>query len=400
LIVDSNGILDTFAKTKTNHGGINGQELLEIVYDDFYGYTRNELYAVYAVDNINYGDEKKPGFLAYTIHFTSPHKFFSENYRVQKAYKGDKIGTYVNDLYNEYIQGKVPQHISAKFPAAVKSIEVENTANNRDIIVPKMNPEGAMHLFSRNAWTDVNPLGDGESSQTFRFFEARDKFFFATIEYMRSLIESPLLTRTGSALEPQRPMLKFYRNYAATITPSNSAAAMANIINVDFGVRTNTIDYIVSGAYKRRTYEFDIATMNVNDYVYDYTETYNDKTMAPIHDKTFIDQYMNKEKEIFVFAAVDNAGNDVRSQELFTVKPIYFINQDNNTIAVTIYGRNDIFAGSTVDITFMKHVNAITSAPTIDEERSGQYFVETAKSSFDGNIYTQALTLTRGGVKK
>lgn len=397
LIVDSNGILDTFA----NNQGIDGQELLEVVYEDYYGLARQELYAVYAVDNINYGDEKNPGFLAYTIYFTSPHKFFSENHRVQRAYTGEKISTYVKDLYGEYMREKIPTQILSKFPFADKLLTVEDTSNGRNIVVPKMNPEGSMHLFSRNAWTDLNPLGNGkESSQTFRFFEARDKFYFATIEYMRSLTQSPLVMGTGSKLEPERGILKFYRNYYASVSPEAGAASMNYIINVDFGTKVNTIDYLVSGAYKRRTFEFDLATMNVNDYTYDYTEQINDKTLAPKHSKDFIKDHMSKEKEIFVFNAVDNAGNDMRYQELYTTKPMYFMNQNNNLINVVIYGRNDLFAGSTVDITFLTHTNAMVGKPTIDEERSGEYFVEKAQSIFDGNVYTQALALTRGGVTK
>lgn len=396
LIVDSNGILDSFA----NNTGINGQELLEIVYEDYYSLERQELYCVYAIDNINYGDENKSGFLAYTIYFTSPHKFYSEDYRVQRAYTGSTISTYVKDLYGEYMRDKIPENIVKKFPFVNKLLSVEDTSNGRHIVVPKMNPEGSMHLFSRNAWTDTNPLGEGESSQTFRFFEARDKFFFATIEYMRSLTQSQLAMGTGNKLEPERGILKFYRNYAASITPEAGAAAMNYILNVSFGTRVNTIDYIVNGAYKRRTYEFDIATMNVNDYLYDYTTQNNDKTLAPVHSETFIADHMKKEKEIFVFNAVDNSGSDIHYRELYTTKPMYFMNQNINSINATIYGRNDLFAGSTVNITFMKHVNAYTSAPTIDEERSGLYFVETAQSIFDGNVYTQALTLTRGGVTK
>ena len=396
LIVDSNGILDSFA----DNTGINGQELLEIVYEDYYSLERQELYCVYAVDNINYGDEKKSGFLAYTIYFTSPHKFYSEDYRVQRAYTGSTISTYVKDLYGEYMRDKIPENIVKKFPFVNKLLSVEDTANGRHIVVPKMNPEGSMHLFSRNAWTDTNPLGEGESSQTFRFFEARDKFFFATIEYMRSLTQSQLAMGTGNKLEPERGILKFYRNYAASITPEAGAAAMNYILNVGFGTRVNTIDYIVNGAYKRRTYEFDLATMNVNDYLYDYTTQNHDETLAPVHSETFIADHMKKEKEIFVFNAVDNSGSDIHYRELYTTKPMYFMNQNNNMIKATIYGRNDLFAGSTVDITFLKPVNAYTSAPTIDEERSGLYFVESAQSIFDGNVYTQALTLTRGGVTK
>lgn len=396
LIVDSNGILDSFA----DNTGINGQELLEIVYEDYYSLERKELYCVYAVDNINYGDEKKSGFLAYTIYFTSPHKFYSEDYRVQRAYTGSTISTYVKDLYGEYMRDKIPENIVKKFPFVNKLLSVEDTSNGRHIVVPKMNPEGSMHLFSRNAWTDTNPLGEGESSQTFRFFEARDKFFFATIEYMRSLTQSQLAMGTGNKLEPERGILKFYRNYAASITPEAGAAAMNYILNVGFGTRVNTIDYIVNGAYKRRTYEFDLATMNVNDYLYDYTTQNNDDTLAPVHSETFIADHMKKEKEIFVFNAVDNSGSDIHYRELYTTKPMYFMNQNNNMVKATIYGRNDLFAGSTVDITFLKPVNAYTSSPTIDEERSGLYFVESAQSIFDGNVYTQALTLTRGGVTK
>jgi hypothetical protein len=388
LIVESQGLIDSFP--------FIGEEVLEITYADYFGYELKEIYMIYAIDNVSYGDDKKPGFLSYTIYFTSPHKFFSENERVQRAYRDDVISSYVFDLYNEYMLNKIPSHISAKFPQVKKQIEIEPTINQRTLVVPKMNPEGAMHFFSRNAFTTVNPLNSDESSLTYRFFEARDKFYFATIEYMRSLTLSPLATGRGTALEPSRGILKFYRNYDPNLTPEGGAASMAYILNADFSLKVNTIGTIVNGGYRRKVYEFNMLTMSVDPYEYDYTESYNDKSLGPIHTERFIKEAMQKQMEIFI--PRDYREDDPHYRELYTKKPIYFYNQDSNTISVKIYGRNDLFAGSTVDVSFIKHV--VGGVPAVDEERSGLWFVEGITSVFDGNIFTQNLTLTRGGISK
>ena len=211
---------------------------------------------------------------------------------------------------------------------------------------------------------------------------------------MRSLTQS-----TPTSIEPERGILSFYRNYDAQVAPSSGAAIMQNVIDVSFGVRTNVMDYITSGGYNRKVYEFNILTMNIDSYDYDYSESYNDASMHPMQDKAFIDLHMSKPKESFVFRDY-SASDDPHYRDLYTKKPIYFFNQMQNTIDVTVYGRNDLFAGSTVNMNFIKHTNALAGKPELDDERSGLYFVESVASAFDGNIFTQTLTLTRGGITR
>jgi hypothetical protein len=395
VIFESYDILNSFP--------IRGQEFIRVVYIDFFGKEREEYYFVYAVTNISYGDEKNPSFMQYTLNFTSPYKLLSENFRVQRAYTESIAGTklisdYVVDAFDEYYQKPVEELFGKK----LKFLLAEKTSNERTLVVPKYSPAETMNFFTRNAYSDVNPLNDGmKPSQTFRFFEARDAFLFGTNEYMRynSMSSSTVPGTIG------RPIIEYKRNYAGSISAESQVSAMTEILDVNFGTRVNTIDSIVNGGYRRKIYEFNLLTMNIDERVFDYSEEENhDPDLNPIHDKLFIRSRMSKEKEYFIFRDWDGpgvtGGEDVRKNthfdELYTVKPTHFYNHNTNTLDIVVYGRNDIFAGSTVNITLYKHAYQMT---TEEEERlNGMYLVESVNSTFNGNVFKQQLRLTRGGI--
>lgn len=382
---------------------IRGQEFIRVTYADWFGTEREEIYFVYAVTNISYGDEKNPSFVQYTLNFTSPYKFLSENFRVQRAYNVSIAGTqfisdYAKDAFDEYYQKPVEQ----KFRKKLKFMLAEKTTNRRSVVIPKYSPEETMNFFTRNAYSDENPLNNKMSpSQTFRFFEARDAFFFATNEYM----EHQSRTSMDLPRSIQRPVIDYKRNYAGSISADSQYSAMTEILEINFGTRVNTIDTIVQGGYRRKIYEFNILTMNIDEKTYDYTEEENhDPKLNPVHDKLFIRDNMSKERETHIFRDWDGPGvpggesirKNTHFNELYTVKPTHFYNHNMNTLNITVYGRNDIFAGSNVNITLFKHAYQKTSEE--DERLNGMYLVESVNSIFDGNVFKQQLKLTRGGI--
>ena len=387
-----------------NEFPIRGQEFIKVTYADWFDNERTEYYFVYAVDNISYGDEKNPSFVQYTLNFTSPYKFLSENTYLQRAYTQSIAGTqlisdYATDAFDEYYQRPVQELFRKK----LKFLIAEKTANNRELVIPKYSPEEAMNMFVRNAYSDENPLNNGMApSQTFRFFEARDAFFFATNEYMQ---QKAITSGTDRGLI-QRPVLDYKRNYAGSISADSQYSAMTELLDVNFGTRVNTIDTIAQGGYRRIIYEFNLLTMNIDSKSYDYTEEGNhDPDLNPIHDKLFIREKMSREKEYHVFRDWDGpgvlSGEGIRKNthyaDLYTSKLTHFYNHNMNTLDVTVYGRNDIFAGSYINITLYKHAYQKT---TEEEERlNGMYLVESVNSIFDGNVFKQKLKLTRGGIK-
>jgi hypothetical protein len=93
----------------------------------------------------------------------------------------------------------------------------------------------------------------------------------------------------------------------------------------------------------------------------------------------------------------DSVRSDTHYKELYTSKAAHFYNHNMNTLNVSVYGRNNLFAGSYINITLYKHAYQKT---TEEEERlNGTYLVESVNSMFDGNVFKQQLKLTRGGIK-
>ncbi len=387
-----------------NEFPIRGQEFIKVTYADWFDNERTEYYFVYAVDNVSYGDEKNPSFVQYTLNFTSPYKFLSENAYLQRAYTESIAGTqlisdYATDAFDEYYQRPVQELFGKK----LKFLIAEKTTNRQKLVIPKYSPEEAMNMFVRNAYSDENPLNNGMTpSQTFRFFEARDAFFFATNEFMQ---QKAITSGTDNSLI-QRPVIDYKRNYAGSISADSQYSAMTEILDVNFGTRVNTIDTIAQGGYRRIVYEFNLLTMNIDSKSYDYTEEENhDPDLNPIHDKLFIREKMSREKEYHVFRDWSGPGvpggegirPDPHYSDLYTKKLAHFYNHNMNTLNVTVYGRNDIFAGSYINITLYKHAYQKT---TEEEERlNGMYLVESVNSVFDGNVFKQQLKLTRGGIK-
>ena len=388
-----------------NEFPIRGQEFIRMVYSDFFDVEREEIYFVYSVDNISYGDEINPSFMQYTLHFTSPYKFLSENFRVQRVYKDSIAGTqlvsdYAKDAFDEYYQ----KPVEALFKKKLKYFINEKTTNKRTFVVPKYTPEETMNFFTRNAYSDENPLNNGMNpSQTFRFFEARDAFFFGTNEFMEYRAQSN--SNSGGDEIIGRPIIEYKRNYGGSVSAESQYSAMTEILDINFGTRVNTIDNIVQGAYRKKIYEFNLLTMNVDEKVYDYSEEANhDPKLNPIHDKLFIRENMSKEKEVHIFRDYSGPGvlggpeirGDTHYRELYMNKLSHFYNHNMNTLSVTVYGRNDLFAGSCVNITLFKHAYQKT---TEEEERlNGRYLVESVNSVFDGTVFKQNLKLTRGGI--
>ena len=387
-----------------NEFPIRGQEFIKVTYADWFDNERTEYYFVYAVDNVSYGDEKNPSFVQYTLNFTSPYKFLSENVYLQRSYTDSIAGTqlisdYATDMFDEYYQRPVERLFRKK----LKFLIAEKTTNRRTLVVPKYSPEEAMNFFVRNAYSDENPMNNGMTpSQTFRFFEARDAFFFATNEYM----QKQAITAESDKSIIQRPVIDYKRNYAGSISAASQYSAMTEILDVNFGTRVNTIDTLVQGGYRRIVHDISLLTMSVNERSYDYTDEENhDPDLNPIHDKLFIRENMSREKEYYIIRDWNVAGSvggegvksDTHYSDLYTRKLAHFYNHNMNSLNITVYGRNDVFAGSYINITLYKHAYQKT---TEEEERlNGMYLVESVNSMFDGNVFKQQLKLTRGGIK-
>lgn len=379
-----------------------GEETIEIAYIDFYDNKRIETYFLYAITDVSNGDENSGNVQRYKINFVSPAKFYSEDNELKKTYKPNSVSStisdYVKEVYEEYYE-----RLMTESQLKPKELVVEETQGPQSYVIPNYTPEQTMHFFSRRA------MSSNSNTQLFRFFENREKYYFATNEYMNKIAKNfvgdglvdPKLAR---AVDRKAGIIPIFRlNYMPNVSADKQIIAMSEIISIDYGERVNTIDDISNGGYKRRTYEIDVINGSVIQYPYDHLVEFKEDKQKLIHTSNFVNKYMTKEGERFVVKDYSSTGatqgdmmrSDQQYPKLHNYKRSNLYHYRKNQIGLTIYGRNNIFAGSVIDI----EINvAKTGVIGLDKEKSGRYIVEAVSNVFFENTYRQKLTLSRGGI--
>lgn len=383
---------------------LKAEELIKIVYSDFFGTKRTEYYHLYSITDVKYAKDSSQSMIEYKINFVSVGKFYSENFRVQKAYKPNGssglISDYVQDVFDEYYVRPLQED-----NVETKNIVIVPTTGPQVYVIPRYTPEQTMQFFSRKAYLAAS------TTQSFRFFENREMYFFATNEYMIERLDPnsgrPTEGPGGGISIPSSQTIvpQFRMNYVTDKGPTRQLAMMNEIINIDFGFRTDAVADINSGAYKKNAYEIDILNGVVVQIAYDHSTAFESTTEKLMHDPDYVEKRLSKPKERFVIKDYNSTGvaggdavrNDQFYADLHNIKSTTFYHYNANKIGVSIYGRNTIFAGSVIDLQLL--VNTVdTKSFKIDKERSGRYIVESVENLFYENVYTQKLTLARGGI--
>ncbi len=400
VVYDSNDLINTFP--------LKSEEFIEITYSDFYDEVRTEQFFLYSITDVSYAKQGSQAIVKYTINFVSVAKLFSENNRVAKVFKNDPatgkslISDFVNTAYTDYYSQPIEE---AGFKP--KEIVIETTTGPQQLVIPRMTPEQTMHFFARKAYSQ------NSKSQSFRFFETREKFFFATNEYMAEFYGKGGVSyttgvdpRLADAAGMKAKTIPIYRrNYATDRSPERQEAAMRELIELDFGIRNDTIDDINRGAYKKASYEVDLINGTIQKFAFDLVTDYDESGLALPHDTDFVNSRVNKERETFIikdYASVGSAGGtEVLPNrfypELYNKKTTYFYHYDKNKVRAKIYGNNKLFAGDIIELDLVSQAKGDGSQER-DVERSGVYIIESIENSFYENIYTQKLILSRSGV--
>jgi hypothetical protein len=405
VVYDSNDLINTLP--------LKSEEIVEITYSDFFDEVRTDQFFLYSITDVSYARENSQAIVKYTINFVSIPKLLTENERVAKAYKYDPvtsrslISDYANTVYDEYYSRPLRE-----IGLTPKEIIVEPTTGDQALVVTRMTPEQTMHFFSRKAYSQ------NSRTQSFRFFETRDKYFFVTNDYMTEYYAKGGIGYLGNSnyglispseaasvgLKP-KTIRRFGRNYALDKSPERQLAAMYELIEIDFGTRNDTIDDINRGAYKKASYEIDLINGTFQKIAYDHAEEYEDETLVLPHNKPFINERITKERERFIikdYASTGAAtGTEVGSNkfypELHNKKTTYFYHYEKNSIRAKIYGRNDLFAGDVIELDLISQADG-SGKNEKDIERSGLYLIESIENNFYENTYTQKLVLSRSGI--
>lgn len=387
---DSVGLLQNFP--------LRGEEFVEIHYRDFYDQEHVDRMFLYSVADVRQPNLRNPSRWEYTMHFVSRPKVYSENASIQQAFAGPVgnrsagglISDFVRTVYDKYYGNLISPAIFKNGPDPIrfeaKNLLLQKTDGRHRLVVPNYSPEQTMHFFARRAYNASS------FSQTFRFFENRKNYVFSTNEYLqRRLYTSSFV---------------FRQNFQPDQSPEGQLELQQSFNNIDYGEVVNTIDDINSGAYERAVYEVDVMNSVIEEKPYSFADNFkqNNPEQQLYHTDRFIRERIEKISDRWVIKDYSTegmpTGPGVRSNthyaEIYNKKGAHLYHTNRNKITVSIYGNNQIVAGSSIVIEILKHHADDAGLP--DEERSGLYLVEAIENVFYENTYTQKLTLVRNGI--
>jgi hypothetical protein len=160
--------------------------------------------------------------------------------------------------------------------------------------------------------------------------------------------------------------------------------------------------------------ELDPTTRTRIERQYDYSTEVGEKEFpSPVkltHSQNFLDRYMafNTAPEEYLLTDFPQIGQSQGQDNMkkpyqhfyenYTAKPIVDYHFDVNTLKIEIFGRIEMYPGMMINLELYKISNTVSGTREIDHERSGDYIVTDVINVFSGDIYKQAISITKGGL--
>ena len=375
---------------------IVGEENLIITFTDYYGSQETTKFIVYAVDEITPEAATNSRMMKYVIRFCSKQKLHADQKEIRRSYGDQKVSSMVQSLYDEYF--------TTGNADIDKDIEIEETSGEQTLVIPNLRPDEAMAFLSRRAFSAQN------KSSLFRFFETRDKYYFCTHEYLIDKYKKDLKDDATAIANN----LKFIFNTTDDNSAEGQYVAQQSISTVNYGQKTNSMNDMKLGAYRRRVTELDYMHRTRITRDYDYSEEFNEykhiDKLKLTHSKNFVNQYMHPDDAPETVLLADypqigsnqGKGNMMRPYqyyyENYTTKPIVEYHLMSNSITISISGRRDLYPGMLINLELFDFSETVAQTRVLDEERTGTYLVLSVQNSFNEDTYSQELVVTKGGL--
>lgn len=385
-IVDTEGFLKKVP--------MNGEEIITITYSDWFQVRRTEEYFLYSIQHEEQEIDKSDTIQTYTIYFCSIGRLLS-SLQLVRVGVNTSASEAAKQLFTDYF---VDVNTIGKIK---KELKVEDSPGLTRLVIPAYSPIESMHFLTRNAIT--NPSSNLSSS--YRFFENRDKFWFATDDYIIKLNGDELKLNKNVKDTTQRN--SYFVIAQSSSEPEEIRRQMFKIIGLKYGTRFNTIKDFDDGIYKRRIFELDVISREIVRTDYSLNDDFGTgitlagQNFATRHTNPFIENILAEPQDYFVIKDWTTVPSGMRPNpvwsDLVGRKPMHVLHNNSNEIEILVYGRNTVFAGSIVELELPEFKTRQTEIE-IDEEKSGVYLVKSVNNEFKNNTYYQTLTLIRPGI--
>jgi hypothetical protein len=337
---------------------------------------------------------------SYVLHVVSQATFNASKRRVTEAYETN-IADAVKSIFNKYFAGTKDGN-SEGLPYKTKrfdiptepgrSLWVQGTEGIVDFIIPSLLPTEAMQFVSKRSYNPNTP------SQTFRFFENWNGFYFVTDEYFFRTNRENVLNLFYSIETEQGN------------NPELDTKRIDNLVVLSRG--SDTAGHIFSGAYRSRVMEIDlvrgIITQNRYNYIKDanFVDSDGQKVTraSSTHSDAFINDTFTEENEIdFLlfkdYASVGDIPGSLRGEQFFATiaqnRIAYTTHLNDTALSITTKGRADIMPGQIVDINIQSQ--SLESGGELNPQLNGRYLVSQTIHDFNEGILTTTAKVLKLG---
>ena len=387
FVVDTIGILDGLP--------IRGEETLELWLKGMDLGTEVRISArIHKVSDIT--PTQSSNGVTYKLHFVSKTTFDSTTKRITEAHT-DTVSVMAHKMFNAYYaklgasnskkesdDSKFLPFGSSRYPIIEepkRQFIIQPTYPSTNLIIPRLTPSEAMFFVAARGYNPETP------SQTFRFFETLENYYFCTDEYFLK----------GITAEDVVPMY-----YAPVVSyDAVNAAGQLNRIEtlhvLSKGIDTSTD--LFSGSYRNEVVEIDfirrrldISKFNYDDAQYiDMTGTTKSISNNPHTEKFRNDTFTeNNARRFMIFRNYTRPGDgspnilraDEKLAEIVHNRVSYYHHLNNTSVMAGLKGRLDIRPGMIVDLQ-IKNLDGVSPTIGINQTMSGRYLVQSTVHSRD-----------------
>ena len=380
-ITDAEGILRKLP--------IRGEERLLIKYRDFFGDESTKEFFVFGVRSVGPHENSSDSLLSYKLDFTTREHLNATGVEVSQSFANMLISDMVKSVFNTYFVGENN--------ATDKEIEVEDTVGNQTFAIPMMSPHDTMMFLAKRAY------GGEDSSNSYRFFETREQFFFCTYEYLVKKYET--MTATKATLDDNN-LIFFTTKSVDDNTPDGQLISQQTVSNISYGNPSDTLTEIKQGQYKRSVLEIDLLNKTTERTYYEYkdhTDTNILDNIAIHHSESFLRDKMPSVSKSLVLKDYNVPGQSVGVNRLYPFyrevinsRKTFTGHMSKYEIRCTISGRIGLVPGMVIFL--MVDLIEVGSGNSIDVQRNGLYLVTDITNMFIEDEYIQAVTLSKGGL--
>ena len=301
----------------------------------------------------------------YLLNFTTLDHYKNLRTKISASFKGTISEIVLKILKDENYLG------------TNKPISIEETLNNRNFVIPNMNPFRAINLLKREA------ISKDEQAPYFLFFENQEGYHFRSFD---SLIGYKQKTNM-----PHKRVYKFQPPAPGNIK-TDPELSLGNILHWELTDNQNSFLNVKLGMTASTLYTHDIFNKNIQKFEYSYMKRYSKRnntnqehknsgtllSQAKIDDKT-ISEHPNS--KIFVHPTASEKlhteGTDNNAEEWLQENRSRLLEMEYFTIKIETYGDTDITVGDLVNIKIPsnKPLAATGGKEAMDPILSGRYLI-------------------------